>query len=229
MTLSAEVIQRLNKLGYVTEEDLRFWRRIWAEDKPVFWVSLRKEEESGENYRRWFPRLQEFAAECRRRIPVPRVESFTAAEREQYRILLGKMRKFAESGDCRCVFSRKPNHVAILSTTRVGLTAAEEVFGGSRAMILQQSEREQWFRDICSIDLEAHWWYAFAWWTITGWEEKLIRNCPAPEGWIPEGWSYWMAESGVQWGTLAGGAEEELWKWDGERAEFIEVRSITSY
>src|SRR5438874_3664433 len=148
MGLSAEVIQRINRLGFVTEDDLKFWRSMWLENEPVFWVSLCKQEEAAENYRRWFPRLQEFAAECRRKIPVPSSESFSAAEREQYRILLAKMRKFVESGDCQCVFSGEPNHVAILSTTRVGLTAAEEVFGGRGAVILLQSEREQWFRDV---------------------------------------------------------------------------------
>jgi hypothetical protein len=230
MGLSPEVIQRINRLGFVTEDDLKFWRSMWLENEPVFWVSLCKQEEAAENYRRWFPRLQEFAAGCRRRIPVPSSESFSAAEREQYRILLAKMRKFVESGDCRCVFSGEPNHVAILSTTRVGLTAAEEVFGGRGAVILLQSEREQWFRDVCPIDLEAHWWYSFAWWTIMTWEERLVReNHPIPEGWIPEGCSYWFVESGVQWGSLAGGSDEELWKWDGKRAKFIEERGITSY
>jgi hypothetical protein len=230
MGLSPEVIQRINRLGFVTEDDLKFWQSIWADlDEPAFRVFLRKEEEAAEQYRCWFPRLQEFATECRRKIPVPNSESFSAAEREQYRILLDKMRKFVESGDCRCVFSGKPNHVALLSTTRVGLVA-EKVFGGRGALILLQSEREQWFRDICPIDLEAHWWYSFAWWTIMTWEERLVReNDPIPEGWIPEGCSYWFVESGVQWGSLAGGADEELWKWDGERADFIEVCSITSY
>src|SRR3989442_3943741 len=126
MALSAEIIERLNRLGFITEEDLKFWRRIWAEDEPVFWVCLRKDEEAAEQYRRWFPKLQEFAAECRRSIPVPRVESFTPVQREKYRILLAKMRKFAGSGDCQYVFGRKPNQVAVLSTTSVGLAAAEE-------------------------------------------------------------------------------------------------------
>lgn len=219
MALSAEIIERLNRLGFITEEDLKFWRRIWAEDEPVFWVCLRKDEEAAEQYRRWFPKLQEFAAECRRSIPVPRVESFTPVQREKYRILLAKMRKFAGSGDCQYVFGRKPNQVAVLSTTSVGLAAAEEVFGGSGAVILLQSEREYWFREICPRDPEAHWWYAFAWWTITGGEEIPI----------PKGYSYWTVESGVIWGSLAGGADEELWKWDGKRAKFIEVCSVTSY
>lgn len=62
-------------------------------------------------------------------------------EREQHRVLLAKMREFAGSEDRRCVLARKPHQAAILSTTRVGLAAAEEVFGGSGAVILQESER----------------------------------------------------------------------------------------
>jgi hypothetical protein len=229
MAFSAEVIRRLNRLGFVTEDHLEFWRSMWVEDEPVFWVHLRKEEERTEEYRHWFPRLQEFAAECRRRIPVPGIESFSLAEREQYRILIAKMSKFAESEDRRCVFDRRPNQAAILWTTRIGLTAAEEVFGRSGGVILEQSEQERWFREVCPINLEAHWWYAFAWWTLTegltGKDEALIReNYP-----IPESCSYWIVESGVQWGSLAGGADHELWKWDGKRAEFIELYAIDTY
>jgi len=46
---------------------------------------------------------------------------------------------------------------------------------------------------------------------------------------ISEGCSYWVVVSGVQWGGLAGGANHELWRWDGNRAEFIEVYRIDSY
>src|SRR5262249_26290295 len=61
------------------------------------WIWGRKEEET--DYQRWFPRLRAFAKKCRRAIPVPPVSSFSAAEREQYRILYAKMQEIATSRD----------------------------------------------------------------------------------------------------------------------------------
>ncbi len=149
MALSAEAVERLAQLGYATDADLRFWQGLWqSEGESFFWGFLRKEEQAAEEYRRWFPRLQAFAAECRRAIPVPAADSFSAAEREQHRVLLAKMREFAASEDRRCVLARKPHQAAILSTPRVGLAAAEEVFGGSVAVLLTESERERWLSEV---------------------------------------------------------------------------------
>src|SRR5262245_42083699 len=220
MALSEAAVQRLRQLGYVTDGALRFWQEIWqSEGESFFWGFIQKEEEAAEEYRHWFPRLQAFAADCRRAVPVPSVESFSVLEREQHRILLAKMREFAKSEDSRCVFARKPHNAAVLSTTRVGLVAAEEVFGGSGAVILLESEKERWFGEVYPVDYEKFWWYAFAWWTIKegldAEEEIRIRQeCP-----IPDGSSYWMVVSGLAWGSLAGGANDELWRWDGEGAE----------
>ncbi len=139
MALDEEAVQRLAALGYTTEADLRFWQELGqSEGESFFWEFLRGQEEAAEEYRRWFPRLQAFAAECRRAVSVPAVESFSAAEREQYRILRAKMREFDASEDRRCVLVRRPYQAAILSTTWVGLAAAEEVFGGTGAVILQE-------------------------------------------------------------------------------------------
>jgi hypothetical protein len=230
VTLSAKAVQRLARLGYATDADLQFWQGLCqSEGESFFWGFLRKEEEAADEYLRWFPRLQAFAAECRLSAPVPAVNGFSAAEREQHRVLLANMREFAGSADRRCVLARKPHLAAILSTTRVGLVAAEEVFGGSGAVILEESERERWLSEVYPVNHEAFWWYSFAWWTLreglTGEDEASIRqHCP-----IPERCAYWVVTSGVQWGGLAGGANHELWRWDGERAELIELYCIDTY
>jgi hypothetical protein len=233
MALSAEAVQRLARLGYTTAADLKFWRNLWeSEGESFVWGFLRQEEQAAQEYRRWFPRLQAFAAECRRVAPVPKADALSVTEREQYRVLLAKVREFAGSDDCQCILTRKPHQAAILSTTRAGLIAAEEVFGGSGAVILEESERERWLSEVYPVNHEAFWWYAFAWWTIKeglsglpGDDEASIReNYP-----IPEGCSYWIVSSGVQWGSLAGGANHELWRWDGERAEFVEMYRIDTY
>jgi hypothetical protein len=118
--LSEESIQRLARLGYTTEAELKYWRDLLqSAGEPIFAIYLGKMEESIQEYHHWFPRLQAFAAECRQKVPVPGIDSFLPIEREQYRILLAKMKEFAASGDRRCVLERKPNFAAILSTTRV--------------------------------------------------------------------------------------------------------------
>jgi hypothetical protein len=230
VALSAEAVQRLARLGYATDADREFWEDLWqSEGESFFWGFLRKNEEAADEYRRGFPLLKAFAGACRHAVPVPAVESFSAAEREQHRVLLGKMREFAASEDRRSVVARKPYQAAILSTTWVGLAAAEEIFGGSGAVILTEAERERWRSEVYPVNCEAFYWYAYAWWTLgeglAGEDEASIRQ-QYP---IPEGCSYWVVVSGVQWGWLAGGANHELWRWDGERAEFIELYCIDTY
>jgi hypothetical protein len=230
VALSDKAVRRLAALGVTGEAALRFWTDIWqSEGESFFWRFVEKEEEAAAEYRRWFPRLQAFAAECRRTLPAPVVSGLPAAEREQHRVLLGKMREFMASEDSSCVMGRKANQAAIVSTMRVGLAAAQEVFGGTGAVVLEESERERWFAEVYRPAEEGFWWYAFAWWTLLeglpeGGEESIRTSYP-----IPAGNSYWVVVSGVQWGGLAGGANHELWRWDGTRAEFIEVYCIDTY
>ena len=138
-TVSEEAVQRLARLGYATEADLWFWRDLWRSDgESFFWSFLRKTEEAAEEHRRWFPRLQDLAAECRRAVPPPSMDRLSSAEQVQYRILLAKMQEFVGSGD-RCVLRQKPTRAAILYTTRIGLAAAQEVFGGTEVIPIAKS------------------------------------------------------------------------------------------
>jgi hypothetical protein len=230
MPLSETATQRLARLGYSTDAELRFWQGLWqSEGESFFWSFLQKEEAAARKYRRWFPRLRDFAAGCRRAAPVTPVDRLSAMEREQYRVLLAKMREFAASEDRRCVLARKPHQAAILATTRVGLAAAEEVFAGTGAVLLTEEERERWFAEVYPGRGDGFWWYALAWWTLReglGGEDgaEVRRHYP-----IPAGSSYWVVVSGVQWGGLAGGANHELWRWDRTRAEFLAVYRVESY
>lgn len=227
MALSTKALQHLARLGYAAEADLRFWRWLWeSRGEPAFWAMIREVKKTVKDYDHWFPRLQAFASECRRAAPVPTMDSLSAAEREQYCILLAKMRDFAGSEDGRHVLAGKPHRVAILSTTRVGLLAAEETFGASGAMILEESEQARWLSEVCRVKRGRFWWCAFAWWTLqeafTDEDELNIRR----EYPIPDGCAYWMIASGVQMSGLCGSDRRELWRWDGARAEFIALYSF---
>lgn len=229
MALSEKAKKRLAQLGYVGDAALSFWQGLWeSEGESFFWDFLAKDEEAAKKYREWFPKLQRFAYECRVALPIPAVTRFSDIEREQHRVLAEKIQAFLRSEDRRCILEPKPNQAAIVSTTRVGLAAAAESFRGTGAVILKEDEREHWFTNVYPINHEAFWWYVFAWWTIRevlADEEMSIR----PHHPIPEGSSYWVVVSGIQWGSLAGGATHELWQWNGKRAEFIDVYCVDTY
>jgi hypothetical protein len=228
--LSEEVIQQLARLGYARDSDWGFWKEMWESEGESFVLGfLQKEEEAVQEYRLWFPRLQTFEKECRQATPIPSEDSFSIPEAEQFRILRIKMEQFLESEDRRCILNRKPHQAAIISTTRIGLAAAQEVFADSGAILLLDEERDRWYSEIYQPSSEGFWWYSFAWWTVQEGlseedEQDILQHYP-----IPEGNSYWVVISGVSWGSLAGGANHELWNWDGSKAEFIEVYRIDTY
>jgi hypothetical protein len=180
-------------------------------------------DDVADEYQKWSPGLRTFAAECRRVAPTQAVENLIGPELAQYRLLRDKMSKFAESKEGLVTLVPRPHHLAVLSTSCVGLAAAEELFGRSGAVILEESERSRWFAQINTAANQGLWWYTFAWWKIQdGFDndetERMRRRYPiSPRN------SYWVVESGVQWGPLAGGCCQELWRWDGAHAEFIET------
>lgn len=227
MSLPPEALDRLSRLGYTAEEAEAFWNRFCAPgDDSMAWWSLDSEETAAAEYRVWFPRLQAFVAECRRAVPVPDPDTFSTREREEYRVLLLKMREFAASEDRRRVFNKRRNRTAILTTTRAGLAAAEQVFARTRAVILGEKEDDRWSEEVYR-GAGDRFWYTLVWWTVekglSGDRADSARRCYP----IPDGCSYWAVTSGDSWAG-AGGARSELWRWDGTTAEFIgEFEDIT--
>ena len=154
MSLSEKALQELARLGYTADAELRFWQDLWqSAGESLFWRYVQSEIETSARYEIWFPRLQSFAVECRQAVPIPAVESFSQIEAEQYRVLLSKMQEFAASGD-RAILNHRPNRAVILSTTRVGMAAARQVFGECEAVLLQIEEESRWFSEVYPIDLE---------------------------------------------------------------------------
>jgi hypothetical protein len=230
MPLTPQALDKLARLGYAAEPELRLWRGLWeSEGEAFFWSFLGSHERAADEYRLWFPRLQSFAADCRRAAPAPDEDALSTAEREQRRVLLAKMREFTASEDRRAVLDRRPHQAAILSTTQVGLAAAEEVFQRTGAVVLTEEEKDRWFAEVYPGVGDGSWWYVFAWWTVQegldGWDEGDIRQSHP----LPDGSAYWVVTSGVAWGSLAGGANHELWAFDGTAARLVEVLGVDSY
>ena len=222
--LSDEAVQRLKALGY-SDASLSFWSQVWqSQDEEFFWDILEGEEDVAARYREWFPRLEAFAAECRRSRPAPAVSELSAAEHAQHHILLEKMREYAASKECSMLLGRRHNRTTVLSSTHVGLAAAIEVFGTADVIILEESERERWFDDVYRPESEdVFWWYAFLWWTLRDDLDEETRRAYD----IPTDGAYWVVDAGVRTGSLAGTSFDELWRWDGQRAEFIRGLSVT--
>jgi hypothetical protein len=227
--LSDAAVQRLAALGITGDAELRYWEKLRdADGEAFFWRLLEMREADSAAYREWFPQLRAYADDCRRARPVPDATAFSAVEREQYRVLLAKMREFAASGDRSAVLNRTPYRAAVVAAPRVGLAAAGEVFGESGAVILEEAEWERWLAEVYPRDAEPFGWYARAWW-------GLREGLPEDGDWvrreypIPPGSDYWVVVSGVAWGSLAGGANHELWRWDGTRAEFLALYCIDTY
>lgn len=229
MPLSPQIRDRLIELAY--DAQIPFFEMMAENEGDDFARGFLAElEKSVEAHRVGLPKLQAYAAECRRKSPLPNPEEFSPLERGQHDVLRAKMIEYRDSEDRRAVLF-DPHKAAILSTDRVGLPAAEQVFSGTGALILETAECDDLCKELfAEHDDASFWWFAFGRWTIeegaswhTGLDaESLRRNFP-----IPEGSTYWTVNSGVTWGGLAGGTNHELWKWDGQRAEYLETVAIS--
>ena len=214
-----DLLERMAKLN----ENPEYYREmVWREGADFAHGLLNKVEEAADEYLLWFPRLQMFAAECRREVPALSVSDLSEAEREQYRVLLIKMKEFAASENTGIILARKPYRAAILSTTRAGMVAAQETFAESGAVVLEESEKRYWFSHIHPNDHNRCWWFALAWWTFRESLPEENASWTRHQGPIAPGTSYWVVESGLQWGPQFGGLSRELWRWEGARAEFVE-------
>jgi hypothetical protein len=142
------------------------YRTAVTEPADTFEIPQELLDDRAAEYRRWFPVLRAFAADCRQAVPAERVEALAPAPRAQYGILRTKMREFAESEDGLHLLAPRPDHVTVLSVSGVALAAEEELFSGSGVVILEDSERDRWFSEVYRRGSEAPWWFAFVWWTV---------------------------------------------------------------
>lgn len=230
MPLNERAIGELSRMGYpLRTPDLRRWDRMWDEQgEAFFWSFLDHERQVREQADRWYPLLRAYAAECQRREPSPDPAGFSPAHREQQRLLHEQMSKFVAGKHAEPL--RNPHRVAIVSTSPVGLAAAEEVFGplGLRLVILPDGESGRWF--------EAHqeaetpfWWHVSYSCVLRDRFGEYDRAMVEPNLPAPRGTTFWLLTESLAWGGLAGGATHDLWRWDGSRAVFVETVAIDSY
>lgn len=224
MSLDSQAIESLAALGYESDSDLQFWRRLWDDEgKEFFWSYLKSEQKAAEDYRTWLPQLVEYADACRRRAPVLDVSEMTAVERKQRRIL----REAMDADDVRLALQRGGNCASIVSTSRVGLSAAYELFRETEAVILEETERRHWFRDIYRMELrEGFRWFQFLWWTLSESVPDEDKEYVARNYTLPSSCAFWVVQTGWSGGPLAGGGRNDLWCWDGETAEHVDMYSV---
>jgi hypothetical protein len=219
--LSKKMLTRIARLG---DTDLRFWRKLLKSlGEEALLDMLQREEAAADKYRLWFPRLQQFAADCRRAAPIPDVGSFTAAERAQHRLLRARMKKFVRSKKNRAVLRGRPNRASVISVSRAGLPAAAEMFGRSGAVILSESDNARWVKKVRTAEgagEEGSSWLVPVWWSVSeGLSDvdlyHLKRKAP------PKGMTYWVVDAGMSFASWAGGGSRAIYAWDGRRAKRI--------
>jgi hypothetical protein len=215
MPLNDEILRRLAVIGVTSEADLAYWRKLG--DSPrvsdaVFQLHLRRREAEGAEYRRRLPQLLAFAAACRRENPLPTMAELPDEDLAKYHILLSTMEQFARSAKGDWFLRGLPNRVPIVCTTQVGLIAADQVFGGTSAVSLEDSERDRFFETLRRADDgDGSRWFALKWWRLS----DLDRSAP--------GEILWRLEDGSSL------CEGDFYKhfsrylWDGERATFLET------
>ena len=220
--MTENIIQRLTRLGYTTKDDLEIWEHHWNDmDRNIFFMLLNHQDEAAFEYKRWYPRLQRYAAKCRWNAPILLVDEKFDEQREQHRILLAKMVEHLESNDC--LVSPRPLHhnVTILTTPDNGLAAAEQLFGRHHVIILTESEWSDWYENVHGDEHDLYSWCNRVWFSLQSKFEEGELEYAYSHYPIAEGCDYWVIESGLAWGSLAGGAEQELWCWNGSIATFL--------
>ena len=232
MPLTVEVLARLAAIGFASDADLAYWRRLGDDPRVTdahFLLRLREHEASVSAYYRRLPHLLAFVADRRRADPLPDVLALSAAERAQHDILLGKMQASVHSGQDAAFLSvgrKRPDRAPIVLTSRVGLLAATEVFGGTSAAILAASEWDDWLAgNDQRRDSLAGPWNVQQWWLLG--EDIPMRSRADPADLrrthaIRDDQRLWFLDVG---GRSDGSLNEtySLYRWDGQTGTFVDL------
>ncbi|MBL8850404.1 MAG: hypothetical protein JNG89_12060 [Planctomycetaceae bacterium] len=145
----------------------------------------------------------------------------TASQREQHEIIISVLQQDAGDNFTECARRPPPNRASIVYSSTAGLPALAEVFGDSAAVILEESELQQWRDHVLDPAHDpARAWHQESWWKLhrPHWtNEFAVRLTDARQ--------LWVMESG-RLTQGSGGGHEDHWLWDGTRAEFLKRRSM---
>lgn len=215
--LPDDILERIDRLG---ERPNRYLDWLRSEGEGFVRRLLAHKEEAAALAEKWYPRLRELEQECRSRAPLPAVEHLDAIQKAQYEVYRQKIAEAERIAGGSCT-------VYEFSLPLVGLAAAQGLWPTEleRAVLMTPDEWSRW-RRIYEHPIEAPWWSVSYWWSV---------GAPSPEDdhlaffKFPTGKTAWTVGHGTMWGSLAGGETTELWSWDGTRAEFLGVISVTSF
>lgn len=158
---------------------------------------------------RSLPRLREFAAESRRKNPIPSRSELSAKDRCRLRLYKQKMRGFKPYSPFN------ESHVAILHSDVVGLLAARKIFGPylNCLVLLTGDEFAAWHQT--GDQMIDGWYWNFGWkihTTVPQELQPLLVHFP-----VANEFEYWIYTS-----TLGASASHALWRYDGGDATLIE-------
>jgi hypothetical protein len=216
---------------FAMNEDPLIYRKIaWRENADFHRGYIDKIAENNDLYQKWSPKLFEFAAQCRVDQPIPPESSLSDSDRAKQLIYEAKIKK-AE----RLPQKQSRNKVTVCRMPLVAISVAQKLWPGENddTVILTPEEQSKW-DEIYSHPKDTFWWIIDYWWSIDDSpEQKWTFGDVAFYNWndneIPEGSSPWLVLSGLQWGSLFGGSDTELWLWDGSRCKFIRTTSFAQF
>lgn len=226
-----EAVQQLAELGFTSDEGIEHFKETWrSHGERFFWSYLEKKRESQKLQTEYEPRLRAYAAKHRLEKPLPLLSNLSVTDRAKYEILCNWIEASRSQGSMNT--SREKN-VGIVSGNLITLLAVRATLGttADSLVLMLEEEQSRWFNKIYRPPGWPLWWYSLHWLKIVEFREAKIldkelieKNYPKPDG-----FEYWVLNSGCMWGELAGGSESQLWKWDGSKAEPIEFFSSEIY
>jgi hypothetical protein len=221
IVIPSDIVERLTALGASPD---RYADMVRSEGADFTRGFVGKLEDAAALCRQWAPKLRQLVSESRRLHPVPAVASLTACDLAKRQVLETKIATAERLG------RRRRDEVVLCGVPLIAMSAAQQLWPGEddRCVLLTREELSAW-ENVYKHDNSSFWWFMHYWWDI---EDPPRRDELGPPGMplsVPAGESPWLVRSGLQWGTLAGGENEELWSWDGRAARFIRPVATTSF
>lgn len=164
----------------------------------------------------WWPRLLQLS------VPQPRVQPCTPHQHAQVRII-SEMISRRQTDDR---FDLEDN-IYFFVLPEWAMPAAQKLWPGQarHAAWLTPEGAKNWSSVYHKqVGTDAPFWFIRYWWEVDIPAPKETDLREFPEHLVP-----WLGRSGVIWGSMAGGQDAELWSWNGEVAEFVNLAWCESY